>query len=132
MGIGFTIYPGSAHRFEMYRQICAYAAEAKQYGWVVVIWSYARGSGLSRVGETARATLPRLPPSWERILILKIIIFIIKVKLPSEHIEQPAARQVYEKAQIPIATLSNRVRPVVQCTFNGRKTAIKRPGQRFT
>jgi hypothetical protein len=71
-------------------------------------------------------------PGYAAQIAAQLGAHIIKVKLPSEHIEQPAARQVYEKAQIPIATLSNRVRPVVQCTFNGRKTAIKRPGQRFT
>jgi len=43
VGIGFTIYPGSAQRFEMYQQIRAYAEEAKRHGLVVVIWSYVRG-----------------------------------------------------------------------------------------
>jgi fructose-bisphosphate aldolase, class I len=51
VGIGFTIYPGSAKRFEMYEQIRAYAAEAKRCGLVVVVWSYARGSGVSTAGE---------------------------------------------------------------------------------
>ncbi len=53
VGIGFTIYPGSSHRLAMYQQIRAYAEEAKRYGLVVVIWSYPRGSGLSKAGETA-------------------------------------------------------------------------------
>lgn len=119
VGIGFTIYPGSAHRFEMYQQIRAYAEEAKQYGLVVVIWSYARGSGLSRVGETAIDVT-----GYAAQIAAQLGAHIIKVKLPSEHIEQPAARQVYEKAQIPIATLSDRVRHVVQCTFNGRRIVI--------
>jgi class I fructose-bisphosphate aldolase len=49
---------------------------------------------------------------------------IIKVKLPSAFLEQEAARQVYEKEKIPIATLAERVRHVVQCTFNGRRIVI--------
>src|SRR5712691_2946979 len=53
VGVGFTIYPGSAHRLEMYSQIRALAEEAKQFGLAVVIWSYPRGSGLSKEGETA-------------------------------------------------------------------------------
>jgi class I fructose-bisphosphate aldolase len=37
VGIGFTIYPGSSARLEMYGQIRAYAEEAKRHGLVVVI-----------------------------------------------------------------------------------------------
>src|SRR6266481_7865690 len=33
-GIGFTIYPGSSHRLEMYGQIRAIAEEARRYGLV--------------------------------------------------------------------------------------------------
>ncbi|APB34261.1 fructose-bisphosphate aldolase [Gloeomargarita lithophora Alchichica-D10] len=119
VGIGFTIYPGSAHRFEMYQQIRAYAAEAKRCGLVVVIWSYARGSGLSRTGETAVDVI-----GYAAQIAAQLGAHIVKVKLPSEHIEQEAARKVYEKAQVPIATLSDRVRHVVQCTFNGRRIII--------
>src|SRR3972149_3945349 len=36
VGIGFTIYPGSEHRLEMYSQLRALAEEAKQRGLVVV------------------------------------------------------------------------------------------------
>jgi fructose-bisphosphate aldolase, class I len=79
VAIGFTIYPGSANRFEMYEQIRAYAAEAKRCGLAVVIWSYARGSGVSTAGETSilwREASPtisllmplKLPPSWGHIL----------------------------------------------------------------
>ena len=119
VGIGFTIYPGSARRLEMYQQIRAYAEEAKRNGLVVVIWSYARGSGLSRTGETAIDVV-----GYAAQIAAQLGAHIIKVKLPSEHIEQAAARQVYEKMQIPIATLSDRVRHVVQCTFNGRRIVI--------
>ena len=101
VGIGFTIYPGSAHRVAMYEQIRAYAEEAKRYGLVVVIWSYPRGSGLSKQGETA-----------------------IDVCGYAAHIEQEAARKVYEKERIQIGTLADRVRHVVQCTFNGRRIVI--------
>ena len=49
---------------------------------------------------------------------------IIKVKLPSEHIEQAAARKVYEECQVPVRTLTERVRHVVQSCFNGRRVVI--------
>ena len=119
VGIGFTIYPGSAHRFEMYQQIRACAEEAKRHGLVVIIWSYARGSGLSQAGETAIDVI-----GYAAQIAAQLGAHIIKVKLPTEHIEQEAARKVYEQEQIPIATLSDRVRHVVQCAFNGRRIVI--------
>src|SRR3546814_274163 len=49
---------------------------------------------------------------------------IIKVKLPSAHIEQAAARKVYEACKIPIATPAERVRHVMECAFAGRRIVI--------
>jgi len=62
--IGFTIYPGSAARNEMYEEIREIAADAKDAGLAVVIWSYPRGSGISKAGETAVdiAATPRRSP----------------------------------------------------------------------
>jgi class I fructose-bisphosphate aldolase len=119
VGVGFTIYPGSIHRFEMYQQIRAYAEEAKRHGLVVVIWSYPRGSGLSKAGETAIDVT-----AYAAHIAAQLGAHIIKVKLPTEHIEQEAARKVYEEQQIPIDTLSDRVRHIVQSTFNGRRIVI--------
>jgi fructose-bisphosphate aldolase, class I len=119
VGIGFTIYPGSVHRLELYQQIRAYAEEAKRCGLVVVIWSYPRGSGLSKEGETAIDVC-----GYAAHIAAQLGAHIIKVKLPSDHIEQEAARKVYEQEGIPIAKLADRVRHVVQCTFNGRRVLI--------
>ena len=49
---------------------------------------------------------------------------IIKVKLPSDHLEQAAAQKVYEAQNIPIKTLADRVRHVVQSAFEGRRIVI--------
>ncbi len=119
VAIGFTIYPGSQHRLKMYQQIRAYAEEAKRCGLVVVIWSYPRGSGLSKEGETAIDVT-----GYAAQIAAQLGAHIIKVKLPSAHIEQEAARKVYEKEQIPIETQAQRVRHIVQCTFNGRRIVI--------
>src|SRR5947199_231075 len=51
--IGLTIYPGSALRMEMYEKLRAYAEDAKAAGLAVVVWSYPRGSQISKEGETA-------------------------------------------------------------------------------
>lgn len=119
VAIGFTIYPGSAHRLHMYQQIRAYAEEAKRHGLAVVIWSYPRGSGLSKAGETAIDII-----GYAAHLAAQLGAHLIKVKLPTAHIEQEAARKVYEAQQIPIATLAERVRHVVQCAFDGRRLVI--------
>jgi fructose-bisphosphate aldolase, class I len=119
VGIGFTIYPGSAHRLEMYSQIRSLAETAKRYGLVVVIWSYPRGSGLSKAGETAIDVT-----GYAAHIAAQLGAHIIKVKLPGTHLEQAAAAKVYEQVQVPIATLAERVRHIVQCCFDGRRVVI--------
>jgi fructose-bisphosphate aldolase, class I len=119
VGIGFTIYPGSAKRLEMYEQIRAYAAEAKRCGLVVVIWSYARGSGVSTAGETSIDVI-----AYAAQIAAQLGAHIIKVKLPTDQIEQQAAKEVYQKMQVPISTPTERVRHVVQSAFNGRRIVI--------
>jgi len=117
--IGFTIYPGSAHQLEMFGQIREIAEEAKRSGLAVVIWSYPRGSGLSKAGETAIDVC-----GYVAQIAAQLGAHIIKVKLPSDHIEQDAARKVYDEQKIPIATQAERVRHVVQCAFAGRRIVI--------
>ena len=119
VGIGFTIYPGSAHRLEMYEQIRALSEEAKRNGLVVVIWSYPRGSEISKEGETGIDVC-----GYAAQIAAQLGAHIIKVKLPSAHIEQPEAKKVFESQNIPIDTLPRRVANIVQCTFNGRRIVI--------
>jgi class I fructose-bisphosphate aldolase len=117
--IGLTIYPGSARQFEMYERVRAYAEEAKRNGLAVVIWSYPRGSGLSKDGETAIDVV-----GYATQIAAQLGAHIIKVKLPTAHIEQDAARKVYEEQKIPIATQAERVRHIVDCAFAGRRIVI--------
>jgi len=117
--IGFTIYPGSAVRFGMYERLRELAEEAKSVGLAVVVWSYPRGSGLDKNGETAIDVC-----GYAAQIAAQLGAHIIKVKLPTAHIAQEAARKVYEKEKIPIETLADRVRHVVQCAFNGRRVVI--------
>jgi class I fructose-bisphosphate aldolase len=119
VAIGFTIYPGSAHRLHLYEHIRRHAALAKRRGLAVVIWSYPRGAELSKEGETAIDVT-----GYAAHIAAQLGAHVIKVKLPSAHIEQKAAREIYEKTAIPIETLAERVRHVVQCTFNGRRIVI--------
>src|SRR5206468_10536447 len=89
--IGFTIYPGSSHRLAMYEEVRAAAEEAKKYGLVVVIWAYPRGSGLSKEGETGTDVV-----GYAAQIACQLGAHIVKTKLPAAHIEQEAARKVYE------------------------------------
>jgi len=117
--VGFTIYPGSTERFGMYERIRALAEEAKAKGLAVVVWSYPRGSGLDKAGETAIDVC-----GYAAQIAAQLGAHIIKVKLPTSHIAQEAARKVYEKEKVPIESLADRVRHVVQCAFNGRRIVI--------
>ncbi|WP_069801700.1 class I fructose-bisphosphate aldolase [Thermogemmatispora onikobensis] len=117
--IGFTIYPGSAARDTMYEELRELTRQAKDHGLAVVVWSYPRGSGLSKEGETAIDVV-----SYAVHIAAQLGANIIKVKLPSEKIEKPEAQKVYQKYEIPIATLADRVRHVVQSAFNGRRIVI--------
>jgi len=49
---------------------------------------------------------------------------IIKVKLPTDHLDLDAAKKVYEENNIPRATLTERVQHVVQSCFEGRRIVV--------
>jgi class I fructose-bisphosphate aldolase len=119
VGIGYTIYPGTADRRLQYEQLKELAREAKSVGLAVVVWSYARGGGLNKEGETALDVV-----AYAAQIAAQLGAHLIKVKLPSAHLELDAARKVYEAHQIPRDVLADRVRHVVQSAFNGRRVVI--------
>ena len=119
VAVGFTIYPGSANCTAMYQQFREIAAEAKASGLVAVCWSYPRGSDLTKEGETAIDVV-----AYAAQIAAQLGAHLIKVKLPSAHIELPEAKKVYEKTKVPIGTLVDRVRHVVQSAFDGRRIVI--------
>jgi len=83
------------------------------------VWSYPRGSSLSKEGETAIDVA-----AYAAQIAAQLGAHVIKVKLPTAHIEQAEAKKVYEKAGIPIATLAQRVRHVVESAFDGHRIVI--------
>jgi class I fructose-bisphosphate aldolase len=119
VAIGFTIYPGSAWWREMYQQLRELAEEAREVGLAVIVWSYPRGTNLSKEGETAADIA-----AYAAQIAAQIGAHVIKVKLPSSNIEQDAARKVYESENIPVETLADRVRHVVQGAFDGKRVVI--------
>lgn len=117
--IGFTIYPASDEQFEMMEEIRELAEEAKSVGLAVVIWSYPRGGDLSKDGETAFDV-----GAYAAHLACALGGHIIKVKLPTAHLEQPEAKKVYEKEKIDSSTLAKRVSHIVQSCYNGRRIVV--------
>jgi class I fructose-bisphosphate aldolase len=122
--IGYTIYPASGQRNTMYQDLREITLEAKRKGLVVVVWSYPRGTGLSKAGETGIDVC-----CYAATIAAQLGAHVIKVKPPTAHIEQDEARKVYEKFQIPIGTLTERIRHVVQATFNGKRVVIFSGGE---
>ncbi|MEK7306826.1 MAG: class I fructose-bisphosphate aldolase [Nitrospirota bacterium] len=118
-GVGYTIYPGSAFSQEMYQQLREIAEEARSVGLIVVVWSYPRGSGLTPKGETAIDVV-----AYAAQIACQLGAHIVKVKLPSDYIEQAAARKAYETYHIPVKTPEDRVRHIVQSAFDGRRIVI--------
>jgi len=116
---GFTIYPGSAKAQAMYEQCREMIAECKANGLAAVVWSYPRGTSLSKQGETAIDVV-----AYAAQIAAQLGAHVIKVKPPTQHIEQAEAKKAYDKAAVPISTLAERVRHVVQSAFSGRRIVI--------
>jgi fructose-bisphosphate aldolase, class I len=117
--VGYTIYPGSAYSQEMYDNLREIALEAKSVGLAVVVWSYPRGGTLSKAGQTAIDVA-----CYAAQIAAQLGAHIIKVKVPTDHIEQAEAKKVYEAEKIPISSPVDRIRHVVQSAFDGRRIVI--------
>lgn len=122
--IGFTIYPGSGERNRMYEELRELILEAKDVGLPTVVWSYPRGAGLSKEGETAVDVA-----AYAAQIAAQLGAHVIKIKPPKDHIEQPEAKKVFEKYGIPTKTLADRVRHCVQSAFNGKRIVIFSGGE---
>ena len=106
--VGFTIYPGSDMALDMISDIQEIAREAKNAGLAVVVWSYPRGGDISKEGETAIDIV-----SYAAHMAALVGAHIIKVKPPTSYIEQDEAKKVYETENIPINSLNDRIKQVV-------------------
>lgn len=124
VAIGFTIYPGSAQRKQMYEEIAQASREAKKAGLAVVIWSYARGEQISKEGETGIDVI-----AYSAHIAAQLGANIIKVKPPTAHIEQTEAKKVYEAQGIKVTTLAQRIDHVVKSCFNGKRVVIFSGGE---
>ena len=117
-GVGFTIYPGSEKIYEMMEEARELFEKAKEAGLVCVLWSYPRGS-MSKEGETAINVV-----SYAAHMAALCGAHIIKVKLPTNFLEPDATKDVYIKNNIKIDTLTDRVKHIIKCAFNGRRIVV--------
>ncbi|MGY9058626.1 MAG: class I fructose-bisphosphate aldolase [Candidatus Puniceispirillales bacterium] len=117
--VGFTIYPGSDDALDMISDVQEMAAEAKDAGLAVVIWSYPRGGDISKEGETAIDIV-----AYAAHMAALIGAHIIKVKPPTSHIELTEAKKVYSSEKIPIDSLTARIEHIVQSCFKGKRLVV--------
>ncbi|WP_374764063.1 class I fructose-bisphosphate aldolase [Yunchengibacter salinarum] len=117
--VGFTVYPCSDHALDLFEEFAAIAEEAKAKGLAVVLWSYPRGGELSKPGETALDVV-----AYAAHLAAEMGAHIIKVKLPSDHLEQPEAKKAYQDHGVAMATQADRVRHIMDAAFAGRRLVV--------
>ena len=116
--IGFTIYPGSNYTHDMIEELRELAEEAKSVGLAVVVWSYVRGN-MSKAGEGAIDTI-----AYGAHMACLLGAHIVKVKLPSDYLENELAKKEYLAQKVDISTLEARVRHVVETCFRGRRLVV--------
>ena len=119
VAVGFTIYPGSAERKQMYEEIAQVSEYARRYGLAVVIWSYPRGEGVSKKGETALDVV-----AYSAHIAAQLGAHIIKVKPPSDYIENEKAKELIQAEDMNVNQLSDRVRYVLKSAFNNKRIVI--------
>jgi class I fructose-bisphosphate aldolase len=117
--IGFTIYPGSDAQYAQFEEFRDLSREAKGKGLAVVLWSYPRGGEITKEGETAVDII-----SYGAHMAALLNANIIKVKLPTAALENKDSKKVYEEKKIPIATLPERVKHIMQCCFAGKRIVV--------
>ncbi len=117
--MGYTIYPGSEHQYEMFEEVREAIAEARAHGLAVIVWAYPRGGALSTEGETALDVI-----AYSVQIAALLGAHIIKVKLPSAFIEQEAARGPYAAMGIDFSLPANRVAHIMQAALGGRRMVI--------
>ncbi len=117
--IGLTIYPGSLASYDMFEMARDFVAAAKDVGLPTVIWSYPRGEDLTKPGETAIDV-----DAYATQIAALLGAHIIKVKLPTEHVEAQDVAKLYETGKVKLDTLPDRVAHIKKAALGGRRIVI--------
>lgn len=119
VGVGFTIYPGSEACYDQMEELRDIIREARASGLAAVVWSYPRGGQVSKEGETALDIV-----AYAAHMAALMGAHIIKVKPPKAGIDLAAAKSAYEKAEVPMETLPQRIAHVMQVAFNSKRLVV--------
>ncbi|MBO0902879.1 class I fructose-bisphosphate aldolase [Jiella sonneratiae] len=119
IGVGFTIYPGSECSYDMIEELRDVSHYAKSRGLISVVWSYPRGGKVTKDGETGTDII-----AYAAHMAALMGATIIKVKLPTAHIDLDAAKSTYEKYPVDSKNMAGRVKHVMQAAFNGKRVVV--------
>ena len=93
--------------------------QAKSRGLMTVVWSYPRGGKVTKAGETGLDII-----AYAAHMAALLGATIIKVKLPSDHIDLAEAKSTYEKNDIATTSAADRVRHIMQASFAGKRIVV--------
>ena len=117
--MGYTIYPGSPHQFEMFEEVRASAAEARAAGLAVVVWAYPRGGDLAEEDENALDIVAHAAQ-----IAVQLGAHVVKVKVPTARIAGAENRPAYERMGIDFEVVANRIAHIVACAFAGWRLVV--------
>lgn len=115
IGIGITLYPGSDNYLDMLEELSFLSEEARKYGLLVIVWSYARGKDLSKDDETAMDVI-----SYSAHMACLANAHIVKVKLPTCYLKDRSLEDSYQN----LNNLTDRVKHIVRSCFEGKRLVI--------
>ena len=116
--VGFTIYPGSDHQYEMIEEFKEISLEATEHGLPSVLWSYPRGPEISKDAETSIDTI-----GYAAHIAALLGAHIIKVKPPTSLVSESSLKENYN-GLINLNSLSDRIKHIKQCAFNSKKIVV--------
>ncbi len=130
--VGFTIYPGSVHAREMYNELRELARDARSAGLVVVVWAYARGSGLIPANsETASKDIETAVDviAYGAQIACLLGAHIVKCKTPKPIVgmKDSVKREVYKN--VSTGTVADCIRIIMKSAFNGHRIVINSGGE---
>mgnify|MGYP000225684678 CR=1 FL=1 len=113
------LFRSSHDTFDMMEEIRELSEEAKSVGLATVIWSYPRGGGVSKEGETAIDIC-----AYAAHMAALLGAHIIKVKPPTDVLGDTESKKVYEAEKISIKTMAERIKNVTDACFAGRRIVV--------
>eukprot|EP01013_Petalomonas_cantuscygni_P032486 TRINITY_DN59043_c0_g1_i1.p1 TRINITY_DN59043_c0_g1~~TRINITY_DN59043_c0_g1_i1.p1 ORF type:complete len:311 (+),score=76.19 TRINITY_DN59043_c0_g1_i1:139-1071(+) len=123
--IGYTIYPGSCERNQMYEDLRDLIRAARNVGLPTIVWAYPRGEKISKKGETAIDII-----AYAAQIACQLGAHIIKVKPPSDFVEQDICKPIYQG--IDVSTMAKRIAHVREGCFQGKRIVIFSGGETKT